>query len=677
MKFFIMALIFTLLLGTVAAIPSFAAGEAYDYEQGRVIVKTMPAVWLIHFQPTDITGATAIQFDFFIDNAADFRMSAIEFGSHYRNDWQEIQFTGATKWPTLQDGWNTVTFQLSAGDPVSAVDPKDGTTGKFDPKTFQRIRIFNTTGTDPQITIALRNVVAVLADGTEIPVGSEYSGEQVETPKDPPIFDLTVQPGSDETALNFNWIAGEQPDEPFVEIALASEDFETHKEVFKGTFVRAGSTGISGNDILFRYACKVTASGLKPDRSYHYRVGYGSYRSDIHTVTTQHSKVTTAYVLSDIHVIDHPSWTDKLPVSVENWEITLGQLRELAETDMILSLGDQMQDTTSLDYLDGFFGVDGLADSVIAPINGNHDISPASKNLDKYTNVPNAVYPGSKGISDYYFKSGKTLFIMLSITDINYDEVDHEKTFREAIAAYPDYDWMVVCFHEAIYGNYLNGYKADSGDPLDYCNDYYETFIDLFDKYKPDLCLTGHSHIYGRSYFIRYGGIVDVEQNEDGAFISPSGTVYVNMGTSSRMWQFGNTTANPNWPFSYMAFTCTDNAKAAYTYGILNIAGGTLSLEVYDNLEPTKLIDTLTIVKEVKADTPVETETDAQPIESESEQVPTDGSETDKDMTAETDKEPDQKGKGCAGTIGLGTALGMGATVAGCACAVKKKKQDD
>ncbi|MBP5292554.1 MAG: hypothetical protein J6023_00325, partial [Clostridia bacterium] len=73
MKFFVMALIFTLLLGTVAAIPSFAAGEAYDYEQGRVIVKTMPAVWLIHFQPTDITGATAIQFDLFIDNAADFR----------------------------------------------------------------------------------------------------------------------------------------------------------------------------------------------------------------------------------------------------------------------------------------------------------------------------------------------------------------------------------------------------------------------------------------------------------------------------------------------------------------------------------------------------------------------------------------------------------------------------
>ena len=652
-----------------------SSAEEYDYEQGRVIVKTLPAVWLIHFQPTDITGATAIRFDFFIDNAANFRLSALEFGSHYRNDWQELQYTGIAKWPSLNDGWNTVTMPLTNGDPVSSVNPSDGSSGTFDPKTFQRIRIFNTTGSDPQITIGFRNIVAVKDDGTEIPVGSPSSGTPAEEPvEQEPILDVTVQPGSSETSLNFNWIQTNSPVDPFIEIAPLNAEFESNKIVFQGTYSSANAIGVSGSDILFRYSCKATAEGLKSNTFYRYRVGDKNHVSEFYTIQTQSSSYTMAYILSDIHVIDHPSWTDKLPVSVEDWKITLGQLLDLGEASLILSLGDQMQDTTSLDYLDGFFGVPDLTDVILAPINGNHDVSPASKNLPKYTNVPNEVFPGSLGISDYYFKSGKTLFIMLSLTDINFDEVDHAETFRRAVAAYPDYDWMVVGFHEAIYGNYLTKYTASSGDPLDYCNDFYGKFIDIFDQYEPDLVLTGHSHIYGRSYFIRDGEIVDVEQDEDGVFLSPSGTVYINMGTSSRMWQFGNTTANPNWPFSYLAFTCSANSKAVYTYGLLDISGDRLTLDVYDNLEPDKLIDSITIRKEIKAPDPQPgDETSAeQPVETD---PATPAVETETEGTSSQETESEQPKKGCSGVLASGGAWLMASALVGGTVLLKRKRK--
>ena len=647
--------------------------DDYDYEQGKVIVKSLPAVWLIHFKPTDITGATAIKFDFFIDNADNFRLSALEFGSHYRNDWQELQYTGIAKWPSLQDGWNSVTMPLSLGDPVASVNPSDGTSGTFDPATFQRIRIFNTTGTDPQITIGFRNIVAVKDDGTEIPVGSPSSGTPSEPPVElDPILDITVQPGGTESSLRFNWIATSQPEDPFVEIALFNEEFETHKTVIPGTYSTANSIGVSGSDILFRYSCKATVEGLKPDTYYRYRVGDKNHVSDFYSIQTQSASYTQAYILSDIHVIDHPSWTDKLPVSIENWKITLGQLLDRGEASMILSLGDQMQDTTRMDYLDGFFGIPDLTDIIIAPINGNHDVSPASKNLPKYTNVPNEVFPGSMGISDYYFKSGKTLFVMLSLTDINFDEVDHSETFRKAVAAYPDYDWMVVGFHEAIYGNWLTKYSAAAGDPLDYCNEFYEKYIEVLDQYKPDLVLTGHSHIYGRSHFMRDGEIQTVEQDETGAFISPSGTVYINMGTSSRMWQFGNTSQSPNWPFSYLAFTCSDNGKAVYTYGLLDIDGDRLTLDVYDNLEPDKLIDTITIRKEIKSPEPAtETETDApEPLET-NPAGPTGESSTEPVSSPETSDTAPKKG--CSGILTGGLWL-LGTVAAGGALLLKRKK---
>lgn len=632
-----------------------ASAEEYDYEQGQVIVKSLPSVWLIHFEPTDITGATAIQFDFFIDKASNFRISAIEFGSHWRNDWQELQYTGVSKWPSLKDGWNTVTLKLSDGSPSAAVDPGDGSTGAFNPQTFQRVRIFNTTSTDPQIMVALRNIQAVKEDGTKIPVGSANSGSSSDTViTDPPISDITVQPGSDTTSLNFNWISPYLPENPYVEIAPSAQDFESSKTRFEGTYDYANPIGISGSDLLFRYSCKVTVTGLKPGKSYRYCVGYDGRQAGPFIVSTSSDTTTSAYVLSDIHVIDHPSWADKLQVSVDNWEITLGQLLDRGDADLILSLGDQMQDTTNTAYLDGFFGASDLTDVVLAPINGNHDLSPASKNLPHYTNVPNEVFPGSQGISDYYFKSGNTLFIMLSITDINYKEEDHAKTFEQALADYPDYDWMVVCFHEAIYGNYLKGYTSDSGDALDYCNTFYKSFITLFDRYKPDLCLTGHSHIYGRSRFIRDGKIVDVERSDEGAYLNPQGTVYVNMGTSSRMWQFGNTSSNPNWPFSFMEFTCSDNGKAVFTYGLLRAEDGELTLEIYDNLHPDDLIDSLTIRKEIQRETPVEEPDRETEKESEPESVsPLPESETPPptDETAPVSDEPKIGKSGCSSLL--------------------------
>ncbi len=420
------------------------------------------------------------------------------------------------------------------------------------------------------------------------------------------VFDLTVQPGKDETELNFNWITRGQPADAYVEIAPVGASFDEGKTVFFGSSKRIGSYETVDGERVYRYENKATATGLTPGRSYLYRVGDGNTVSERHVVTLQERNSMRAYIVSDVHVIEMESWHKELPESVENWQITLSQMLDRDEAGLILSLGDQMQNTTRNDYLDGFFGVEGLADTLFAPINGNHDLSPASANLPSYVNVPNAVYPGSMGISDYYFKSGSVLFVMLSITDINFDEVDHGKTFEEAIKAYPDYDWLVVGFHEAIYGYYLKGYAASSGDALDYCNEQYEKFISLFDRYKPDLCLTGHSHSYARSYFIRNGEVLDTETDEDGAYLSPEGTLYVNMGTSSRMSEFGTQDPTPNWPWSFIEYSI--HGHASYTYALLEAEGNDLRLEVRDNLSPDKVLDTVTVRKDLESKHAAQTE---------------------------------------------------------------------
>lgn len=410
---------------------------------------------------------------------------------------------------------------------------------------------------------------------------------------------LTVQPGSDATSLNFNWITRQAPYESVVEIAPASKDFHTAKRMVVGTYAQtAFYETTEDGEMIRRVSNKVTVTDLEPDTLYNYRVGDGELWSEMHTIRTGNTKNITAYVVSDVHIIGNEVGLD-LQKTAEDWGKTLQQLKDLDEADLMLSIGDQMQNATKLEYLEGFFNQPLLSEFMLAPIDGNHDVSPRSTNWPSFVNLPNPTEGGSKyGIGDYFFKQGNVLFVMLSLTDENFSDGTHEKVFEEAIRAYPDYDWMVVCLHESIYGLYLHN-QANIGkeDAEEYHNRLYTPYIEVIETYGADLVLTGHAHNYARSYFMKDGEVQEVEQDEDGAYVDPNGTVWVEMGTAHRtgQWSVGQS-AKPDFPWPWLDYYYSENIGVC-SYAVLETYGNSLTLTGYKMLEEDEVLDTLTIVK--------------------------------------------------------------------------------
>ena len=441
---------------------------------------------------------------------------------------------------------------------------------------------------------------------------------------------LTVQPGSDVTSLNFNWITLGTPYESVVEIAPASEDFDTAKRMFVGTYAPTAfaETAEDGQSV-YRMSNKVTVTDLAPNTKYNYRVGDGAQWSEMHTIRTGRDNRTTAYIVSDVHIISSEV-SLALQASIDGWDTTLNQLKDLYEADLILSIGDQMQNATRLDYLEGFFHHPLLSEFMLAPIDGNHDVSPASANWPSFVNVPNPTKGGSKnGIGDYFFKHGNILFVMLSLTDVNFKDGTHETVFKEAIKTYPDYDWMVVCLHESIYGLYMYNQNNMGGASVEEHHEkVYGPYIEVVEKYGADVVLTGHAHNYARSHFIKDGEIQEVEQDEDGAYIDPNGTVWVEMGSSHRsgQWVLGQS-AKPSFPWWWLDYYHSEKI-GVNSYALLETYGNALTLTGYKLLEEDEVLDTITIVKSTaglhKDDTPQkEEQTDTPPLDQEDTPTPT------------------------------------------------------
>jgi hypothetical protein len=196
---------------------------------------------------------------------------------------------------------------------------------------------------------------------------------------------------------------------------------------------------------------------------------------------------------------------------------------------------------------------------------GNHD---KKGNTYKYfVNLPNA----NKAIStspdgdEYYFRYGDVLFINLNST--NFNVFNAYNFVKKAVAKNLDAKWRVVMFHHDIYGP---GHHAGDDDTK-LLSAIYSAICDEFDI---DICLTGHEHYYGRSYFMYDDKIVDMDYTQNKA-VDPEGTLYFTSGSASgrnRMY---------DEPFDY-EWLCFEYMSEELTYSTVEFDDNTFSLNTYD-----------------------------------------------------------------------------------------------
>jgi hypothetical protein len=191
----------------------------------------------------------------------------------------------------------------------------------------------------------------------------------------------------------------------------------------------------------------------------------------------------------------------------------------------------------------------------------------------------------------YYSFNYKNVHFLALSTETDYDDDSKQYQFAvkdlEKYSKDPFIDWIIVFYHRHIYG-------SGSLEPE---TDFREIYHPLFDKYKVDLALQGHLHVYERTYPITFNDDDDDEpivqdSNPTNIYKNPKGPIFVTVGTGGA---------------HDMTLSSLDDFAAQGIdgkFGILDITlepdQKTLTGTFIDNGKKKKVMDEFKIVKDKK-----------------------------------------------------------------------------
>ena len=271
-----------------------------------------------------------------------------------------------------------------------------------------------------------------------------------------------------------------------------------------------------------RYVCYATLDGLEPDTRYRFKIVAGRTESAVRTFRTAGRKGSWNFVaFTDFQHRENPV---TLPL--------VAMMKELAgEPDLMLCSGDHI-DVAGNEYEWTHLLDNGtFKNFVYAASPGDHAYWACDKTNGGYPQYDQAYtfnrlfhFPQNGAASSkntsYWFRYNNVLFVALDMdnSDISAgarfaDEVQwFEKTLDSLQGTY---QYLVVYEHKSIFGSEI----VDSN--VARC--LRPQWFPVFQKYKVDLVLSGHDHIYSRTFAL----------DGDRPSADPSrGTYYLDMGSS-------------------------------------------------------------------------------------------------------------------------------------------------
>lgn len=241
----------------------------------------------------------------------------------------------------------------------------------------------------------------------------------------------------------------------------------------------------SGVGMVCQHSIRFT--GLKPDTLYAYRVANGTAWSEwfhFRTAATKPRPFTFLY-LGDTQ-------TELRAICSR---AVRQALRETPDVRLILHAGDLTNRASNDVEWGDWFGMAGYANASIlnVPAIGNHQYERIAPDSDvrRLTAHWRAQFTlpehGVAGVeeSSYHFDFQGVRFIVLN----SMEKTAEQTPWLEALLKDNPNRWTVVLFHHPIY----SGAKGRDNPELR------AAWKPLFDRYRVDLVLTGHDHVYGRS----------------------------------------------------------------------------------------------------------------------------------------------------------------------------------
>ena len=307
---------------------------------------------------------------------------------------------------------------------------------------------------------------------------------------------ISLSPGSNATELNFAWytpkqtndnnsnadveakvqaISPDQKDSNVPKLIIGEGRNMKNAKVYEAEQTEVKDEQDSNGGTY--NSNKVTATGLKENKTYYYSYDNGNGYTKPAAYTTKSKKDFSFAFVGDPQIgssnelkgKDSKEFYDAQSSAVKsdafNWSSTLNAALEKTDNKLsfVVSAGDQIQTTKKK--------------------SPNKD---ASKSEIEYTGY----------LSPEALKSGNALFIMLNTQDTNVAE--HEQFIEQTVAANKDCKWRIVTLHQDIYGS------AEHSNEPEITNLRYQ-LTPIFEQNDVDVVLTGHDHAYSRSKMLLGG----------------------------------------------------------------------------------------------------------------------------------------------------------------------------
>lgn len=446
---------------------------------------------------------------------------------------------------------------------------------------------------------------------------------------------LGLVPGSTTAELNFTWYS-DSTEKSAVRIFNES-----------GKLVKTweGNSGAASGEKCWN---KVTAKELQADTPYQYSVSNDgvnwSYRYAYRTPKTHMFRFAS---VGDSQLTTGAQDSASAYFSVdrttaEGWKETVAKIANKG-VDFIASVGDQVDKTSGGDEREyaHFFAPPQLRHLPFSPTVGNHDRHypfiyhyhlPNEQTFEPIVNATNnnsLEYGTAEAAGNYWYLYNNTLFVVLNTSaypDSPTTAEPYIARFEQTLSAATHanqgkYAWLVVQQHKSTASVAQHVADRDIGY-------YVEAGLEaLMDKHHVDVVLSGHDHVYVRSYIMKNGARVETAQNAQGSQISGGqGTLYLTLTTASGLKYYdvfhmglyeknnasyppladgtcgsveymrgaeGGSLATDKLPLS--TFFYKQNKKPSYA--IFEVNGNTMSVVVYETDNDEAHIDSFVVSK--------------------------------------------------------------------------------
>lgn len=278
-------------------------------------------------------------------------------------------------------------------------------------------------------------------------------------------------------------------------------------------------------DKVVRYIYRAELTQLEPNKTYEYQVGQNVITNDWHTLQTVDHRNFVALVFPDSQSADYRGWHELVETAyTKNPEATF-----------FVNMGDLVDNGESASQWDAWFDAvePMIANIPLAGVIGNHEYY----SLDWQMKEPTAfdtffkfaaptAKPDSQQLGDssrrafYSYDYGDVHFVVLNtqfqeMNDTYREAVQAEQlAWLEADLANTKQPWKVVLMHRDPF-RYPHT-KAPNTVPG--INEIGDMFMPTFEKYKVDLVLSAHYHMYRRR-----GHVENFERSATGPYYIVTG----------------------------------------------------------------------------------------------------------------------------------------------------------